>query len=221
MGITRNLTSAEILDQVVQVGQILAAEGRRLSNIVFMGMGEPLHNFSGVTAAVDSLIDPGRFDRPGSRVLVSTVGVADRLVTFAKDFPTVSLALSLHSAVAETRQQLIPLAAKYPLDRLRDCLRQIHEVTGRQVMIEYLMLDGINDSKSDANALTRWLGEGNFHVNLIPYNEIDEAPHLKGSSPGVIQAFADRIKAAGYKTTIRYSLGGDIAAACGQLVRRG
>ena len=146
--------------------------------------------------------------------------MADRFIQIARQFPTLSLALSLHSAVAETRRRLIPLASKYTLDRLRDGLRQIHEITGRQVMIEYLMLDGINDSAGDAAALIDWLGRGDFHVNLIPYNEIGEAAHLKGSSPGVIQDFADRIKAAGYKTTIRYSLGGDIAAACGQLVRR-
>ncbi len=222
MGIARNLSPAEILDQLAQARQIAAAEGRTIRNLVFMGMGEPLHNEENLYAALEALTAPELFHHPGSRILVSTVGLPEAMIRAGRRFPEVRFALSLHSARQEVREQLIPLGARYPLTELRRALVDLNRVqsSGTDVMIEYLMLAGVNDSAADAQALVDWLAELRVHVNLIPYNPIDDAPHLAGSSREVREAFGAILKAAGAKTTIRYSLGADIAAACGQLVRK-
>lgn len=220
MGIARNLTASEIVDQVLQAGQRLRVENRRLHNIVFMGMGEPFHNESALWQAMEILTAADHFHRSPGGVLVSSVGVADAMVRFAERFPKVNLALSLHSVDQPTRQQIIPLAKKVTLDELRRALGHINQIQQRELMIEYLLLSGVNDSATDARDLIRWLAPLRVHVNLIPYNAIDGAPDLTGTSSEGIQAFANILKSAGLKTTIRYSLGTDIAAACGQLVRR-
>lgn len=220
MGIAQNLSSAEILDQVVQTGQILAAEGRRLHNIVFMGMGEPFHNEDNLFETLDSLTSPRMFNRSPGSILVSTVGVPDGMLRCAERFPKVNLALSLHSVNAEVRRELIPLTKKHPLDELQQTLRELNRLQGIPVMIEYLMLAGKNDSPDDVAQLTRWLHGLNVHVNLIPYNDIEDAPHLTGTEDATIRSFAAALKESGLTTTVRYSLGNDIAAACGQLVRK-
>jgi 23S rRNA (adenine2503-C2)-methyltransferase len=222
MGIARNLAPAEILDQLVQARQIVAAEGRSIRNLVFMGMGEPLHNEESLYATLAALAAPELFHHPSSRVLVSTVGLPDAMVRAARRFPEVHFALSLHSARQEVRERLIPLAARNPLAELRRALAQLNDIQppGTPVMIEYLTLAGVNDSPDDAAALVEWLAGLRVHVNLIPYNPIDDAPHLTGSDRPAREAFGAALKAAGLKTTIRYSLGADIAAACGQLVRK-
>jgi 23S rRNA (adenine2503-C2)-methyltransferase len=222
MGIARNLTPSEILDQLVQARQIVSGEGRTIRNLVFMGMGEPLHNEENLYATLDALTAPELFHHPASRILVSTVGLPDAMIRAARRFPEVHFALSLHSAKQETRERIIPLAAKYSLDELRRAVRELNRIqpASAEVMIEYLMLAGVNDLADDARALIDWLGDSRVHVNLIPYNAIDDAPYLAGSSRETREAFGATLKAAGLKTTIRYSLGADIAAACGQLVRR-
>lgn len=220
MGIARNLSTAQILDQVVHAGQVLATEGRALRNIVFMGMGEPFHNTDAVFAALDRLTDREWFAISPQKICVSTVGIPDVIRQFADRYCTTRLALSLHSARQTVREQLIPLAKKYPLDELRQILREIQPVLYGKVMIEYLLLAGVNDSAADAIALIAWLEGLSVHVNLIPYNPIADAPHLVPSSPAVQAAFAEQLKQAGLTTTTRYSLGNDIAAACGQLVRK-
>lgn len=220
MGIAQNLSSAEILDQVVQTGQMLAAESRRLHNIVFMGMGEPFHNETSLFESLAALTSPKMFNRSPGSILVSTVGVPDAMLRCAEQFPKVNLALSLHSVNPEVRQELIPLTKKHPLDELQQTLRELNRRQGIPVMIEYLMLAGKNDSTDDASQLIEWLSGLDVHVNLIPYNEIEDAPHLTGTEDGKIRTFASQLKEAGLTTTVRYSLGSDIAAACGQLVRK-
>lgn len=221
MGFVQNLSPAEMLDQLVQAGQLLAAEGRKVRNLVFMGMGEPLHNEAALYEALRALLHPQLFHHPPSRVLVSTVGIPDAMIRCARRFPQVNLALSLHSVDAETRGALIPLARKHPLDELRRALGQINAVQPPQtsVMIEYLMLEGVNDALDAAQSLADWLHGLRVHVNLIPYNPIDAAPRLRATPRAQRDAFAGVLRAAGFPTTIRYSLGNDIAAACGQLVR--
>lgn len=219
MGIARNLSPDEILDQLLLAGQLLAVEKRLVRNIVFMGMGEPFHNEANLYRTLEALIAPDLFHHSPTKLLVSTVGVADAMVRCAARFPAVHLALSLHSVRQEVREQLIPLARSYPLDQLRETVREVNSMTPSPVMIEYLMLAGRNDSESDARELIAWLSGLRVHVNLIPYNPIDESPHLQGSDRATCEAFASQLKAAGVKTTLRYSLGRDIAAACGQLVR--
>ncbi len=220
MGIAKNLSAGEILDQVLHAGQLLKAENRRLDNIVFMGMGEPFHNEAGLHEALSILTSPQMFDRSPSSLLVSTVGVPDAMIRCAEQFPRVNLALSLHSVNPAVRASLIPLTNKHSLDDLRCTLEELNRIQQRPLMIEYLMLADKNDSLSDAADLIDWLQGLKVHVNLIPYNEIEDSPHLHSTDPGTITAFADTLKAAGHKTTIRYSLGTDIAAACGQLVRK-
>jgi len=222
MGIARDLSSEEIVDQVLQAGQILASEGRRLRNIVFMGMGEPLHNEANLFRALELLIAPEYFNHSPGKILVSSVGVTDGLLRCAERFPAVNLALSLHSVRQEVRERLIPLARKYPLSELRRTIVEINRIQAASttVMIEYLMLAGINDAPEDAEALVAWLAGLNVHVNLIPYNPIEDAPDLIGSDRATCKTFAQTLKASGCQTTVRHSLGSDIAAACGQLVRQ-
>ena len=219
MGIARNLAADEILDQLLIAGQLLATEKRKVRNIVFMGMGEPFHNEANLYETLEALIAPDLFHHSPTKLLVSTVGVADAMVRCAERFPSVNLALSLHSVRQDVREQLIPLARSYPLDQLRETVREINSQTSSPVMIEYLMLAGRNDSEADARELSEWVSGLRVHVNLIPYNPIDESPHLQGSDRATRQAFASQLKQAGIETTLRYSLGQDIAAACGQLVR--
>ncbi|OYW24559.1 MAG: radical SAM protein [Planctomycetales bacterium 12-60-4] len=220
MGIARNLTVEQILDQVLQAGQRFALEGRRLRNVVFMGMGEPFHNEAAVVTAIKRLIDPTWFGLSPRKICVSTVGLPEAILRCAERFPTVRLALSLHSARQEVREGLIPLAKRHPLDELRRTVAEVNRITSSAVMIEYLLLAGVNDTADDIATLIDWLTGLDVHVNLIPYNPIAAAPHLKGSTPDIQQACARILKQAGFKTTVRYSLGNDIAAACGQLVRR-
>ncbi len=220
MGIAQNLSVPEILDQVVHAGQLLAMEERRLHNIVFMGMGEPWHNEANLLEALRTLTAPDMFNRSPGSILVSSVGVPEGMLRCAERFPKVNQALSLHSVNPAVRTDLIPLTRKHSLNDLRNVLGELNRLQDIPVMMEYLMLAGINDSDSDARELIEWLRGLRVHINLIPYNEIADAPHLSGSDRPTIQTFAARLKAAGFPATIRYSLGGDIAAACGQLVRK-
>ncbi len=216
MGFTRNLTMAEILDQVTQANRLIQPEGRIIRNVVFMGMGEPLLNLDPVFKSVEFLKAPEFFNLTGSRITVSTVGIPPAMNQFTKTFPDVQLALSLHSARQDVRERLMPQARKYPLEQLRETLL-FASATGR-VMIEYLMLAGVNDGEADFLALETFLKGIPVHINLIPFNEFSGS-NLHGTSEPVRRIFADRLKAAGFDTTLRYSLGSDVAAACGQLVQ--
>jgi 23S rRNA (adenine2503-C2)-methyltransferase len=221
MGIARNLTAAEILDQVVLAGESIAREGRRIRNIVFMGMGEPFHNEGCLYEAIGSLLAPEIFHHSPGRLLISTVGIADAMIRCARRLPDVNLALSLHSVRQEVRERLIPLASRYPLNELRSTIERLNDIQPRcAVMIEYLMLAGVNDAVEDARELATWLAGLRVHVNLIPYNPIESAPPWRTTRRPERDAFATILREAGFTTTIRYSLGADIAAACGQLVQR-
>jgi 23S rRNA (adenine2503-C2)-methyltransferase len=220
MSVVQNLTVAQILDQIVQAGQILATEQRLLNNIVFMGMGEPFHNEQNLFEVVKCLTDSRLFARSPGSLLISTVGIPESMIRCAERFPDVNLALSLHSVDQEVRQSIIPLARKYRLPELKRCIIDINRLQMRPLMLEYLMLAGVNDSTNQAMELASWSRDLNVHINLIPFNPIDDAPDLQGSSPDVIRQFSDALKKAGLKVTTRYSLGNDIAAACGQLVRK-
>ena len=219
MGFLQNLSSAEILDQVVQAGQILAAERRPLRNIVFMGMGEPFHNEDNLYRALESLTHGRRFNRAPESILVSTVGIPEAMVRCARRFPAVNLALSLHSADSDIRASIIPLARRYPLEELRNAIESVNQIQRVPVMIEYLMLRRMNDSIDQARRLAEWLRGLKVHINLIPYNPIEDAPEIEGSSRDVITEFSRCLRNSGFKVTVRYSLGQDINAACGQLVR--
>jgi 23S rRNA (adenine2503-C2)-methyltransferase len=219
MGVAKSLSAAEILDQVVLAGERLQGEGRSIRNIVFMGMGEPFHNEAVIYEAIAALLSPEQFHHPPRYILVSTVGIPDALVRCARRFPAVNLALSLHSVRQDVRERLIPLAAKHRLDDLRAAVAQVNQIQQKTVMIEYLMLAGVNDSLEDARELAAWLTGLDVHINLIPYNPIATASQLRTTERPERDAFAAILREAGFVTTIRYSLGADIAAACGQLVQ--
>jgi len=220
MAIARNLSAAEMLDQLVQANQLLAPEGRSVRNLVFMGMGEPFHNEDQLNAALDVLVDPRMFHFDPRRLLVSTVGIPEAMVRLARACPLVRQALSLHSARQEVRETIMPIARRYDLAALRAALVEVTAISGHEVMIEYLLLDGVNDRDEDAAALAGYLRGLDVHINLIPYNPIADAPHLGSTPPERRGAFATLLKAEGFPVTTRYSLGADIAAACGQLVRK-
>ncbi|HEY2386803.1 MAG TPA: 23S rRNA (adenine(2503)-C(2))-methyltransferase RlmN [Candidatus Binatia bacterium] len=219
MGIVRNLGADDIVEQVAYVGQALRAQGRRLRNVVFMGMGEPMHNRAAVEDAVARLLDPGWFALSPRHVTVSTIGVADEIVRFVERFPEVNLALSLHAARPEVRARLMPHARTPSLAELRASVRTLEALRRRPLMVEYLLLDGVNDGADDAAALAAWCRGLAVHLNVIPYNPIDAAPALRPSPPGRQRAFVETLRAAGFTVTTRFSLGRDIAAACGQLAR--
>lgn len=218
MSVVRNLTFDEILDQVIQANQHLRTEGRSIRNVVFMGMGEPLHNEAEVFRALRILLSPAGMNLSPSKLLLSTVGIPDGMIRFAEQFPKVGLALSLHSARQEVRARLIPLANRFPLDELRHTLSRVTRSLRRPLMIEYVMLAGQNDSEDDLQAIIEYLGDLPVHINLIPWNPFVGAGELQGTSPADIRRFATALGDAGFVVTVRYSLGTDIDAACGQLV---
>ena len=214
-----DLSTDEILDQLVQANALLKAEDRRIRNIVFMGMGEPFHNEAAVAEAIERLTDPSGFNHPPMKILVSTVGVPDAMIRFAARFPKVNLALSLHSVDSKTRQKIIPIARRLPLPEIREALSQVEVLRGGSpLMIEYLLLDGVNDSDAEIEALIDWLKGLNVHINLIPFNKSDSSDSLRPTPPPRQRAIGETLKARGFSCTLRYSLGADIAAACGQLV---
>jgi 23S rRNA (adenine2503-C2)-methyltransferase len=216
MGFTRNLVAGEILDQIRQAAGLVKGEGRSIRNVVFMGMGEPLLNPDGVLDALDFLRAPEFFNLSGSKLLVSTVGIPDAIEDFSERCPDVQLALSLHSARQDVREKLMPQAKRYPLDVLRHSLSKA--AANGKIMIEYLMLKGINDGDTDFAALVEYLSGLPVHINLIPFNEYPGS-NLAGTPRSERESFAARLKRAGFETTLRYSMGTDIAAACGQLVK--
>ncbi|MEW6302535.1 MAG: 23S rRNA (adenine(2503)-C(2))-methyltransferase RlmN [Verrucomicrobiota bacterium] len=224
MGLAANLAAEEILDQVVQANQRLAAEQRRVRNVVFMGMGEPFHNEENLTRALEVLRAADGFCFEERRLLVSTVGIPDAMVRCAERFRRIGMALSLHSARQEVRERIVPMARRHDLKALREALREVTRLRDDGVMIEYTLLRGINDGPEDLEALARYVEGLRVHINLIPYNPIASAPELEGTPPAEREAFAKELKGRGLKVTIRYSLGADISAACGTLAterRRG
>ncbi len=217
MGFTRNLTKGEILDQVTQANRMIRTEQRSIRNVVFMGMGEPLLNLDNVVAAIEFLRAVDFFNLSDSHIMVSTVGIPQAMAAFAEKLPGIQLALSLHSARQKVRETLMPTAQKYPLSQLRETLLA---AAGRgRVMVEYLMLAGVNDQEDDLAALKEWLQGIPVHINIIPFNEYPGCD-LAGTPKPEREHFANELKAAGFDTTLRYSLGADIAAACGQLVQQ-
>jgi 23S rRNA (adenine2503-C2)-methyltransferase len=208
----RNLTKSEILDQALHFRRREA-----VNHAVFMGMGEPLMNLDAVLAACERLPDVGVAH---SNTAISTVGWLPGIERMAAEGPPVRLALSLHAADDALRSELMPVNDRYPLrDVLGACMRW-HEHRRRQVFVEYLMLDGVNDRYEQAVDLARLLMPRHaFKVNLIPYNPTD-APY-GGSGRGAIAAFRAALEERGVRTTVRLTRGRDIDAACGQLAARG
>jgi len=208
----RNLSESEILDQALHFRRKEA-----VNHAVFMGMGEPLMNIDAVLAACERLPDVGIAH---SNTGVSTVGWIPGIERMTAEGPPVRLALSLHAADEELRSQIMPVNERYPLRDVLDACLRWHERRRRQVFVEYLMLDGVNDRYEQALALAGLLKpERAFKVNLIPYNPTDSG--YRGSGRDAIAAFRAALEERGIRTTVRLTRGRDIAAACGQLAARG
>ena len=215
-GFTRNLTATEIFDQARHFARELAERGKRVTNIVFMGMGEPFHNYDAVMGAVALLNDAHGFGLGHRHITISTVGLVDKIDRFADEHLQVNLAISLHAPNDEIRSSIMPVNRKFSTaDLLAACERYI-EKTKRKVFFEYVMLAGFNDSAICADELAHKMRGHLYHVNLIQYNTTPDGP-FQGTDDSAIWRFAKILDEAGVPTTVRKNMGRDIAAACGQL----
>jgi 23S rRNA (adenine2503-C2)-methyltransferase len=225
MGLLRNLAAGEIVAQVVWAARTLRdlnvprSTPRRLSNVVFMGMGEPLANYDRVWRAVERLHDPSGMGLSARAITISTVGVLPAMRRLASERLPVTLALSLHAPDDELRSRLVPLNERYPIADLLAACRDFRAAHGRRVSIEYAMIDGVNDAPAHAEALSALLRGTDFHVNLIPLNPTP-GYGLPASPRERIAAFRDSLTRHGVNATVRANRGTDIDAACGQLGAR-
>jgi 23S rRNA (adenine2503-C2)-methyltransferase len=230
-GFNRNLSTAEIVGQVWLAARQLAREAavdaapgaapgeRCITNVVLMGMGEPLANFRNVVPALDILLDDFGCDLSRRRVTLSTSGLVPQIYKLA-EVSNVALAVSLHAPDDALRNELVPINRKHPIaELLPACWHYLDEQNGRSVTFEYVMLEGVNDSPAQARALARLLKGHPAKVNLIPFNPFPGTRYARSSAP-VIQRFRDELLQRGLLATVRRTRGEDIDAACGQLAGR-
>jgi len=215
MGFLRHLTALEIFDQAVHVARRAREEARSLTNVVYMGMGEPFLNYDAVMDSVALLNDPNGFNLGARHITISTAGVVPGIEKFTGEGVQVNLAISLHAPDDVLRSSLMPINKKWPIARLMSAVNAYVESTHRKVFYEYVMLDGVNDRPADARQLADLLGGPLHHVNLIPYNATD-APYGRSSAPAM-RRFQEILRERGVPSTLRRTMGDDIAAACGQL----
>lgn len=216
-GLKRNLTTAEILQEVLILRNLLPAD-RTVSHIVVMGMGESLANLDQLIPALDMICSPKGLGISQRRVTISTVGLPDKIHKLAELDRQYPLAISLHAANPTLRDKLIPVNQRVGLQAVMDAADAYFERTGRQITYEYILLGGVNDRPEDARDLVKLLKGRKAHVNLIPYNPVDELIWKAPESANVL-AFRDHLKSGGLSVTIRKRRGRDIDAACGQLRR--
>lgn len=214
-GLIRNLKAGEIVDQVLALQR---ETGEEVTNIVFMGMGEPFANYREVMKAARILNDPMAFGIGARRITISTSGVVPAIEKYSKEGVQFVLAVSLHAGTNELRNQLVPLNRKYPIERLINACRSYVDQTRRRITFEYVMIKGVNDGADQAHALLHHLQGLLCHINLIPLNPVPESG-FERSSIQTIEAFARILQKGGIETTIRRERGVDIQAACGQLRR--
>ena len=231
-GFNRNLTTGEIIGQVWLANRELAAAGeaarldggrpatdRAVTNVVFMGMGEPLANFRNVVAAIRILLDDYGFDLSRRRVTLSTSGLVPQIYRLAEEV-NAALAVSLHAPDDELRSELVPINRKHPIAELLEaCWHYLDERNGRSVTFEYVMLDGVNDSPAQARRLARLLAGRPAKINLIPFNPFPGTRYRRSPAERIVR-FRDELIRRGLIATIRRTRGEDIDAACGQLAGR-
>lgn len=222
LGFKRNLTAGEIVGQVVRVRDLLCEgeeiSGKNLNNIVFMGMGEPLANFANLVDAIDILVEQRGLDFSERRITVSTCGLVPKIQELGLR-TKVNLAISLHAADDDTRARLMPINRKYPLADLLEACRNFSLPKRKRIMFEYVLIQGVNDSVTDAMQLAEKLRSIPCKINLLPYNESPGLP-FRRPADNVIELFQKTLWKAGYTVLIRSSRGADISAACGQLAGR-
>jgi len=216
MGFSRHLSSGEIVEQAVHFARQLEAEGDRLSNIVLMGMGEPLHNYDNTLKAIHKLSDPNGLGIGQRHITLSTVGLVPAMRRYADEGLQTGLAVSLHAATDEERSKLLPINKRYPIADVLDAARYYIAKTGRRVTFEWALIRGENDTVEQAQRLGKLLHGILCHVNMIPLNPTggyDGAP----SDPERVAAFQNELKRYGVSSTVRVRRGIDIQAGCGQL----
>jgi 23S rRNA (adenine2503-C2)-methyltransferase len=216
LGLARDLDTAEIVDQVRGAARRLVARDRHLTNVVFMGMGEPLLNLDRVLEAVAALNDRRRFGLGARHITVSTSGVVPGIRRLTALGPQFTLAVSLHAARDALRDVLVPINRRWPVGEVVAAAREHARATRRRVSYEVTMIGGVNDTDLDADAMASLLAGDLVHVNLIPMNPVAHTPWTASPMP-VIERFAGRLRAAGIPVTIRRNRGQEVGAACGQL----
>jgi len=217
MGLERNLTAGEIVGQLLAANALLAEDGQRVTHLVFMGMGEPLANFAALVKAVriftDAKLGLGYSPR---RITVSTVGLVSGIEKLGREDLKVNLAVSLHASSDDVRSQLMPVNKSWNLSALMEAVRKYPLTHRQRVFFEYVMLDGVNDDVEDARRLARLLRGVKAKVNLIPFNDWEGSTFQRPPLPRIL-AFQSALLDADITTTVRWSKGEDIGAACGQL----
>ena len=216
----RNLNPDEIYDQVVAIDrQSQLYFDRPLSNIVFMGMGEPLMNYKNVLKAIEKITSANALGMSPKRITVSTSGIPKMIQKLADEQVKFQLAVSLHSARQEVRKQIMPFAENFPLESLLEALQYWYQKTKKRITFEYVIWKGVNDTQEDIKALVRFCKQVPSKVNLIQYNSIGD-PKFQQAPEHTTQAYVDALEAASIVVTIRRSRGEDIDAACGQLANK-
>ena len=217
----RNLTSAEIIDQVALIDrQSREFYQKPLSNIVFMGMGEPLLNYTAVTEAVRKITEDTGLGMSARRITLSTSGIPKMITKLSDENLKVKLAFSLHSAIEEKRNRLMPFSVKFPLTEIMESLQYWYRQTKSRITFEYIVWQGINDGEEDIKALIKYCKKVPCKVNLIQYNSIDDGNFSQASTQAV-ENYVNQLEKSGITVKIRKNRGGDIDAACGQLANKG
>lgn len=218
-GLKGNLSAGQMVEQLVYLNCQMRGVGERISNVVFMGMGEPLANYANVMRAVRILHDRNCLGLGARRITISTVGIPDRIRDLAREELPLNLALSLHAPNEQVRRQLIPWAEHFSLEEIFEALRFYFDMTGREITLEYILLAGVNDRAEHASELARLSRKVRANVNLIRYNEVVGLPYRRPGDEEVM-TFQAVLRQKGVNAHVRKSRGRDIDAACGQLRRR-
>lgn len=218
-GVKGNLQAYQIVEQIIQLNQLLRKAGERITNVVFMGMGEPLANYAHVLQAVRVLHDPKGLNISARKITISTVGVPPKIRDLAREELPLNLALSLHAPTEELRKQLIPWAEHFALPEILDACRYYFDQTGREITLEYILLAGVNDRAEHARQLAALCKTMRANVNLIRYNEVVGLPFGRPKADDVM-TFQTILRNNGVNAHVRKSRGRDIDAACGQLRRK-
>ncbi|MBX3440855.1 MAG: 23S rRNA (adenine(2503)-C(2))-methyltransferase RlmN [Planctomyces sp.] len=215
MGVKRNLSTGEILDQILRLDRLLSGE-ERITNVVLMGMGEPLANLKHVLPALETLNEKGGLGLGARRITISTVGLPEKIRELAAHGTPFNLAISLHAPEDELRTRIVPVNARIGVEAILSAADDYFAATGRRVTYEYCLLAGTNDDPAEARRLAGLLRERNAHVNVIPMNPVAAVAWETPSEPRT-EAFVEALRRGGINVTVRKRKGADIDAACGQL----
>jgi 23S rRNA (adenine2503-C2)-methyltransferase len=218
-GVKGNLSADQIVEQIIRLNALLRASDQRVTNVVFMGMGEPLANYANVMKAVRILHDPAGLNIGARKITISTVGVPAKMRQLAEEDLPLNLAISLHAPNEALRRKLIPWAEHFSLPDILDAARYYFEKTGREITLEYILLAGVNDQAQHAKQLASLCKTLRANVNLLRYNEVVGLPFTRPTA-GDVTEFQEILRRAGVNAHIRRSRGRDIDAACGQLRRK-